>query len=582
MLDDEGNEWARFQLDKRKPTSIEHIPQHAINAFIAAEDWNFFKHHGISIKGILRSILVNLYYGGKVQGASTITQQLVKLLFFEQKKTFSRKVKEQLYALLVELQFSKGQILQTYLNHIYFGCGIYGVEAASQRFWQKSAKDLTLRQAATLAGIVRSPGNYCPLIYPLSAQKRRNTVLRKMRRLKFITQEEYELAAGDVVRTKEAREPMRLAPHVKEQIRQFLEKIVGKKALYSDGLTIKTTLNTTIQQQAERAFKEHCEQLQKTIPGVDGALISIDVKTGGIRALVGGYDFATSKFNRALQAKRQLGSVFKPLVYAVAVEQGAKFSDTQVDEPLEIMQGTTIWSPNNFDMKFRGQMSLAYALSHSNNIVAIKTFLNTGIMPVIELAKKCRLQGQLNPYPSLALGCIESTLQEAVGMFNIFANHGVYVKPHLISWVKDQWGTKIYKHEHEQERVMSSKVSGQVAKVMELGLKRVRKRFKIWPNAQVISKTGTTNDSRTCWFTGSTPTLTTAIYIGRDDNGSMGGNVYPIKTALPIWLALNGSIEHAQKEFVFDPLLKEVLIHAKSGRQIYDLPPSAGAVAILI
>ena len=194
LLDDQGNEWGRFQLDRREPIAYDHMPAHLRNAFIAAEDWQFFSHPGISIKGIMRSIIKNVLHGKKLQGASTITQQLVKLLFFDSQKTFKRKIKEQLYALLVEQQFTKEQILETYLNHVYFGFGIYGVEAASQRFWGKHASDLTIDESATLAGVIRCPGQYCPIINPLSAQRRRNIILNSMKNLGMITGEEYEHA----------------------------------------------------------------------------------------------------------------------------------------------------------------------------------------------------------------------------------------------------------------------------------------------------------------------------------------------------------------------------------------------------
>src|SRR5579885_1277524 len=260
VLDDEGHEWTRFQLDRREPIPLEKMPKHLIQAFIAAEDWRFFEHAGISWKGIIRSALVNLYHGRKVQGASTITQQLVRLLYFDAKKTFSRKIKEQLVAIMVEAQFTKEQILETYLNHVCFGCGIYGVEAACQRFWGKKAADISLDEAAVLAAIMRSPSRYCPIINPLSAEKRRDVILHSMRKLNIITQEEYELAKSLPVKVKDQDEPF--APHMKEMIRIFLEEQVGKTALYNGGLIIQTTLNRALQEKAQRAFARQFKQLR--------------------------------------------------------------------------------------------------------------------------------------------------------------------------------------------------------------------------------------------------------------------------------------------------------------------------------
>jgi len=568
VFDDSGEEWVRFQLDRREPISLSQMPDHLIQAFIAAEDWNFFMHNGISWKGIARSIMVNIYYGRKAQGASTITQQLVRLLFFDAKKTFSRKIKEQLYALLVEMQFSKEQILQTYLNHVYFGCGIYGVQAASQRFWSKQADELSVGQSALLAAIICSPGRYNPLLCPLSAKKRRNMVLGRMVHLGFVTQEIANLMIKDPLEIKQESTAV-IAPHLQETLRIFLEDLVGKKLLYSGGLSIQTTLNKDIQKTAQDVFQTECCRLKKKFgEDVDGALVMIDRKTGGIKALVGGFDFTTSKFNRAFQARRQIGSTFKPLVYTTALQEGMIFADTEIDEPIELLQEKKSWCPGNYNKKFNGQITLAYALSRSNNIVTIKTLLRIGTHKVIKLAKKCRLKGPFYPYPSLALGCIDATLKEVVGMFNIFANDGVYIEPHYVKWVKDQWGTKLWKNFPEQERVISTSMSGQVSSVLRLGLQRMKKFFtNRWIPCQAISKTGTTNDARTCWFVGSTPTLTTAVYIGCDNNRSMGKNVYPVHTTLPIWLAVNRSVEQIQNEFTYDPCLQEVVINERTGER---------------
>lgn len=582
MLDDEGNEWGKFQLDRREPIDGARLPQHLINAFIAAEDWDFFKHNGISWKGIVRSIIVNVYHRRKAQGASTITQQLVKLLFFDSQKTFTRKIKEQLYAVLVESQLTKEQILYTYLNHVCFGCGIYGVEAASQRFWGKHAHEVSIAEAATLAGIIRSPARHCPLVHPLSAQNRRDVILGKMRHLGFITEDEYQNVLVQLVEIKDRGSDV-CASHVKEMIRAQLEGVFGKSALYSGFLTIQTTINRRMQDVAQDVFTSEMSKLRKEFgEGMDGGMVVIDRRTGEIKALVGGFDFAVSKFNRVTQGRRQIGSTFKPLIYACAIEKGMTFADTEVDEPTEWVQNNTIWAPKNYNKKFNGQITLAYALSHSNNIVSIKTLLNVGAQSVISLAKKCRIKSQFHSYPSLALGCIDTTLSEVTGMFNVFANDGVYVEPHVVSCVKDRWGSRIYKTVPENERVLDSRVVGQVKAVLCLGPERVKKMYgpQNWLKSEVISKTGTTNDSRTCWYAGSTADLTVAICIGFDDNRSMGENVYPIRTALPIWLAFNRAVERGEQKFSYDPSLSRVVIDERTGL------PSAlgkrGAISILM
>lgn len=569
LLDDEGNEWARFQLDRREPIVLNQMPPHLIQAFVAAEDWQFFNHVGISLKGIIRSMVVNLYHGKKMQGASTITQQLVKLLFFDPQKTFKRKIKEQLYALIIEYQCTKEQILQTYLNHIYFGCGIYGIEAACQRFWHCSATEITVDQAAVLAGIIRSPGRYCPLLYPLSSQQRRNVVLSQMQKLSFISEEHYaELSQKELKLI--VSEEAALAPHAQEMIRQQLELLFGRKELYAGGLTIQTSLNRALQEKANKAFAQQITDLRAALNmNVDGALLSMQPDTGEIKALVGGYQFTQSKFNRALQAKRQLGSILKPIVYAAALNAGLSLADTEVDEPFEFESSGSLWKPKNYNHKFLGEITRAYALSHSNNIVAIKTFLKTGAAPIIALAEKCNIDARHNPYPSLALGCVDVSLMQATGLFNIFAHDGTYIEPHCVKWVKDRWGTKIFKQNSIGGRVIESRINGQIAKVLELGINRVRcKLGNQIVDAQVVSKTGTTNDSRTCWFIGATPTLTTGIYIGCDDNQSLGINVFPIHTAFPIWQRLYEKMNCTKKQFSYDPSLQEIFIDEKTGEQV--------------
>lgn len=582
LLDDEGNEWAKFQLDRRDPVDGARLPQHVINAFISAEDWDFFSHSGISWKGIIRSIAVNIYYGRKAQGASTITQQLVKLLFFDSQKTFTRKIKEQLYALLVEQQLTKEQILHTYLNHVCFGCGIYGIEAASQRFWGKHAHEISVEQACTLAGIIRSPARYCPLVYPLSAQKRRDVILGKMKHLGFITLQEHDEYLLCPVEIKDKSYDT-FAPHMKEMLRSLLENIVGKTALYSAGLRIQTTVNRTMQLAAQNAFATEMVKLRADLgQELDGGLITLDRKTGEIKALVGGYDFVASKFNRAIQARRQIGSILKPLIYTIAMEKGMTFADTEIDEPLELVQNGTTWAPKNYDKKFHGQVTLAYALSRSSNIISIKMLLKVGAQAVVNLAKKCRVRADFHTYPSLALGCVDTTLCDGAGMFNVFANDGVYVEPHVLSWIKDRWGTRIYKTAVDTQRVIESPIVGQVKAALCLGPERVKAIYgvKNWIKSQAISKTGTTNDSRTCWFIGATPTLTTAVYVGFDDNRPMGKNVYPIRTAFPIWIGFNRAINQAEQTFSYDPSLQEKIIDERTG--LPSVAGKPGAISILI
>jgi penicillin-binding protein 1A len=582
VLDDRGVEWARFQLDKREIVNLASVPAHVINAFLATEDHTFFTHHGISWKGMIRSALVNLYYGKKVQGASTITQQLVRMLFFDGRKTFERKLKEQWLAILVEHHYSKEQILETYLNNIYCGCGIYGIEAASQRFWGKPISLVTIDEAAVLAALVKSPAQYCPLLYPLSAQRRRDSVLKSMVSLGYITPAEYKESINKSVSVI-TQTGHSIGLHAKEMIRIQIERLVGRDQVYTGGLTVQTTLNSALQRKAERAFTAHIDSLRtKLPPSVDGGLLTVELASGDIKALIGGYDFSASQFNRVFQAKRQLGSVFKPLIYAAAVEKGTTFDTVAVDEPLHIIQADgSLWKPDNYSMTFGGPMTLASALTRSNNIITIKTLMEVGCERVVELAGLCRLSATLKPYYSLALGCVEAPLVEAVGMFNIFGNHGVYVEPHLISWVKDAWGRKIWKYSKVEERVLDAYISDQVMQILSLSMQRAQERWADeWIDSQAIGKSGTTNDCRTCLYIGSTPSYTTGIYIGCDDNRSLGQNVYGSTTAFPLWLTINKELESTKKKFSYDYALKSIVINSKNGRPCSERDKNACTILV--
>lgn len=581
VYDENGEEWARFQLDKREIISLNEIPRSVINAFLAAEDWNFFSHNGISFKGIIRSIIINICKRKKAQGASTITQQLVRLLFFDSNKNFIRKIKEQVISIIVEFQFTKEQILEVYLNHVYFGCGIYGIQAACQRFFNKNVSDIDAGQAATLAGILRNPQKYCPLLNKENSQNRRNVILGQMFKLKFINETQYK---SEIEKNMEIcqKESEIIAPHLKENLRIYLEELVGKQKLYSGGLKIQTTININMQKTAEKVFKRNIKNYKEKITSaVDGALISLEGSTGAIKALVGGYDYQKSQFNRALHAKRQLGSTFKPILFATAIANGLTFANTEIDEPLTILDNNQEWNPQNFNHKFLGEMTLAQALALSNNIISVKTLLKVGIEKAIDMAKKCGIQGNIVPYPSIALGCVESTALEAVTMFNVFSQHGILVEPYYIVWIKDEWDTKIYKHNPSIRQVLSPCVSDQLLKVLSISIDRFKKRV---PNHglkfQAMGKTGTTNDARTCWYTGASPQLTTCVYLGCDDNSSLGTDVLASRTAFPIWLEYNKAVGSTEKNFRYDPRLKETLINANTGQLTDD--QDIDAISILM
>lgn len=569
VLDNEGRELARFELDRRDPVTYDKIPDIIVKAFIAAEDHRFFEHPGISFKGIIRSFLVNFYHGRVVQGASTITQQLARGMFLYHNRTMWRKIQEVFIAFQLERQLSKEQILELYLNNIYFGQGTYGVEAACRRFWNISLSEVTTAQAATLAAVPASAFLYSPLNAPCSAKKRRNVIITTMQRLGFIGEREALKAKDEklVVLDSAQGNPIRL--YIIEWVRVWAESLWGREALYRQGLRIQTTINSDIQTAAEKSFNAVVAKMNKEMEGnFNGGLISLDTATGKIRAAVGGLNFKASQFNRTFQAYRQMGSAFKPLLFAYALERGVELDQVMIDEPfeLELANGQT-WAPRNWHRRFEGPMTLVRALTVSNNVISVKLFLDLGIPEVVSWMRRFNFKNELPAYPSAALGTIEATLEETSAAFNSIVNGGVLIKPYLVEWVKDCWGKKLWMAEPKSTRVMSrttaSKMINALSHRMELNKKRTKDG---WIDAQSIGKTGSTNGAATTWFVGATPSFTTAVYVGRDDNKPMGSRVYASATAYPIWLEFNKAILHPKKEFYIDPSLHSVTIDWITGQ----------------
>jgi len=569
LLDDQGKEFARFALDKREPITYDKLPNILIKAFIAAEDWYFFSHYGISIKGILRSLLVNLCHGKKAQGASTITQQLARLMFLYYDKTFTRKIQEMFIAFQIERNLTKEQILEHYLNNIYFGRGIYGVETACNRFWNKQIQDITIDEAATLAAVAKSARLFSPLNAPLMAQKRRNIILAQMLKLDFISQTQYEEfhQKDIIIRDFIPGNPMRL--YIQEWIRNWAENRWGKNTLYKKGLQIKTTINLEKQELAEEIFYKKIDEIREKIDEkLNGGMLTIEVSSGKIKTLIGGYNFHESQFNRAFQAVRQIGSIFKPFLYSCALNNGFEMDDIEIDEPLELeMLDGQIWKPRNWTHNFDGPMTLLRALTLSNNIVTIKLFLQLGAKNVIKWARKFGLKNKLPPYPSLALGTAETTVEEVASAFNVFANYGNYIKPYLVEWVKNEWGNKLWENENVKWNVLDSKTNSKMVNALTYRIKRAKVLLNTdkWIEAEAIGKTGGTNEATSTWFVGSTPELTTCVYVGRDDGKPLGQNVYANKITFPIWLDFNKNLKFVQKHFYVDPELKEVAIDWVTG-----------------
>lgn len=583
VLDDAGQELFRYSLDKRSRMAYSAIPDVVVKAFLAAEDRSFFSHAGICVKGIVRSFLINLYHRRVVQGASTITQQVARLLFLSHERTFLRKIHEVVLALQLERQLTKQQILELYLNNVYFGRGIYGIEAAVQRFWGKSVRDVTLDEAAMLAAVAKSARFYSPLNSPLMAQRRRNTVLQCMRTIGFVGEQEFITAKEKPLKLHELVQGSPIRLYIQEGIRCWAEQRWGKEALYNNGLVIQSTINVAMQEAAEKSFTSVIAPMRKERGNsLNGGMVVLDVPTGKMKVLIGGMSFIESQFNRALQANRQIGSSIKPILYALALSHGYDMDNVAVDEPIEIRRPNgKPWRPRNWHRKFDGPMTLARALITSNNTITIKVLLTLGVSRLNALLECFGIKKGLTLYPTSALGTAHATVKENAAAFNVFLNNGLYVEPYLVDSVKDAWGKTMWRHKINQRKVLDPKVNAKIVKTL-INSMRLSKQFwedEGWIDSEAAGKTGSTNGAATVWFVGGTPEYTTAVYLGRDDNKPLGRMVYASKTAFPIWLNFVKQIPSRVKNFYFDPGLHEIFIDWRTGEQV-EMQDKIGIVSI--
>ncbi len=534
IYDVKGRVIARLFTENRVPVRLHEIPEVVRLAFIAAEDSDFYQHHGIDFLGIARAALVNLRAGAIEQGGSTITQQLAKLAFLTNDRTWSRKFKELLLAIQIERKYTKDEILESYLNVVYFGHGAYGVEAASQIFFQKSVSEVNLQEAALLAAIVNGPGYYSPFYDMEAATRRRNLVLRRMLDLGFIDRAAYDEAVSSPIELKDGRRQQPIAPHFVIYVREQLLDRYGAQMVYTGGLRVYTTLDLDLQRAAEKAIEEMVPVQETDENGLaqpQAALVTIDVHTGEIRAMVGGRN--NDQYNRAVQATRQPGSAMKPFVYAAAIDSKRYTpAHLMVDEPttFTLITGET-WTPRNYDNTHRGTMSLRTALEDSINVVAAKLIDEIGPATAIDYAKRMGIttlqeSGRLNDLTlSFALGGLTRgvTLLEMATAYGVFASGGIRTTPIAILRVEGPDGTVIDEFRPQRRLVLSPETAYIMTDMMRGVIERGT---GVGANIgrPAAGKTGTTSSFTDAWFVGYTPSLVTAVWIGNDSNEPM---IYP-------------------------------------------------------
>ena len=542
---------AQFYQQKRVFIPLAETPQDLIRAFLAVEDTNFYSHHGIDFKAILRAFYVNFKAGKIKEGGSTITQQLAKVLFLTPERSFARKIKEALLAIQIERKYTKNEILELYLNQIYFGNGAYGVESAAGTLFGKSIKDLNLTELAMIAGLPSSPNRYSPQNDFDLAIKRRNHVLRRMLDERYISKDLFISAISSplhiIPKSKET-----IAPYFVEYIRQYLEQKYGANLLYKGGLHVFTTLDREMQKAAEKAVDEGVKEIDLRRTGekdlhelenkehyTQAALIAIDPKSGFVKSMIGGRAFELSQFNRATQAKRQPGSAIKPIIFTAAIECGFTPADIVIDSPfiLENADGKgKRWKPKNFSKRFHGPTTLRTALEKSRNVVTVKLLNKIGLETAISYARKMGLKSPLAPYLSLALGSSEVSLLELTSTYGVLANQGIRVGPVFIRRVIDRKKKVVEESFTRREKVVSSQTAYILTNMLQGVIKRgTGKMAKILPYP-LAAKTGTTDRFADAWFIGYCPDLLAGVWVGLDDNRSLGEGETGAKAACPIWM----------------------------------------------
>jgi penicillin-binding protein 1A len=636
IYDDQGVVIGSFALQRRVVANYEDFPQVLREALVSTEDKDFYKHTGINFFRIAGAAYRDIESGGKVQGASTLTMQLARNLFLSPDRRWQRKLQEAMLAIQIERRFTKPQIFTLYANQIALGHGVYGFEAASEFYFSKTSKQLTLPEAALLAGLPKGPSYYSPINHPDRALKRRNLVINAMLEDGKITAAQADGARSAPLGLHLAHDPNSLAPYFVEEIRRYLESKYGTDQVHEGGLKVYTSLDVEMQKSASQAvldglaayerrhgWKNHLDNIAaegidpakyfnsdwdddlhvnsyvhalvtsagtgiatlkfgpytaalgqpdaawtghklanilkpgdicyvrilslgnngaakvslEQDSGAQGALLAIDNATGGIKAMVGGRDFNDSKFDRATQALRQVGSSFKPYVYTTVIDQGATPDDTILDEPISFETPSGPYTPHNYDEKFEGIITLRRALAQSRNIPALKLANKVGIKSVIDYAERFGITSKLPPYLPVALGSAEITLLEQTSAYSVFPNDGVRVTPRYITRVTDYEGRVLEEDFPEVKDVITERT----ARIMTSMLREVVLHGTGIAAAKlpfpVAGKTGTTNDFTDAWFVGFTPTMTCGVWVGYDERKSLGAKETGAHAALPIWMS---------------------------------------------
>lgn len=559
-----GDLIATLFKENRTYSKVEEIHPAMLDAIVAVEDSRFREHIGVDLRGVVRAAVYDLQHKGAHQGASTITMQLARNLFLNPTRSLERKIREVLLSLEIEKRFTKDEILELYLNQIYFGSGAYGIASASELYFDKKPSELNIAEASLLAGLPQAPSEFSPFVDERAAKMRQILVLGRMRDTNSISQKEYRDALEETKHFKFKKKKQAVDyellkyPYFTTFALHALSEKYTDELLYRGGLTIHTTLDPVLQTKCEKILRNMIAGDGKKLGADTGAIVLIENKTGYIRALVGGTGWSDSnQFNRSWQARRQPGSTFKPIVYAAALEQGWTPDSKIDDSPLTLdLTGGEIWKPLNSDRTYMGEIDLRTALKYSRNVAAARLGQKIGLDSVIKLARKAGIEEQLPPHPSLALGSVEITPLEMARAYTVFPNDGIGVEAVAVKRVVDGTGEAVEEHHFANKRdVITSKTAQAMVSMMRDVVEQGTATKANLDKHEAAGKTGTTDSFRDAWFVGFTADYTAAVWVGKDDNGQMkktfGGDL-PAR----IWKqVMNAALEgHEPTKFFLDQM----------------------------
>jgi 1A family penicillin-binding protein len=616
IVDRNDRIFGQIYVENRETVPYHQLPRDLINAVVAVEDTKFYTHSGYDALGMVRAMIANLTAGGVRQGASTITQQLARNTFALRERTLRRKLVEIFLARRIEEQYGKQKIMELYLNRIYFGGGLYGAEAASRGYFGKPAKEMKLTEAATLAGLIKSPNRLSPWTDLNASRDARNVVLARMRDVGFISQDRFREAVREEI-VVGSRQMAQGQTYAVEYIRQQVIAAVGWDRAMAEGYRIRTTIDADLQKVAEESLKANLDRVEQT-PGYEhetyaayaerfralkkagkmseapapeylqGAVIALDNQTGGVLALVGGRDFEHAQYDRALQARRPAGTAMKPFVFAAAFEKGmfpgTVVEDSALDNRVVMIGGTTgilgEWGPERADNRYEGPITARQALAKGKNGATVRLGLRTGVEPVLDLAKAAGIRSQLRPYPATFLGASEVTVAELALAYTAFPNGGWRADaPHVLESIEEKDGTVVWQSPKRGNRtnVMKPEVAYQVHSVLVDALENgtgavARERFGLQKIPSAGGKTGTAYDFTEALFAGYDSAITVVVRAGFDKPKKIFRGAFGSEVALPVWVdVMNASVQrYPPKELPQPPGLNRVEICARSGQLATD------------